>query len=351
MGAVTITLAMDGPAAFDVFVEELTSALAVRGIHFNAGPDGSLAEGGREIGRVKSWDPGKNIQLEWKAPDWKTEAKSGSVQVRFQPDTDGTRVIIEHLGWDRLFEDQGEAVGWFASEVAAPFLQAMAPSRFGDWITDRSARCPSGAKARNTYRDPVYHRPNFLAILNTLRLQRSDYLLEVGCGGGAFLKNALLSGCRAAAVDHSYEMVRLALDVNAEAVAAGRLIIHEAEAEQLPFADEVFTCAVMTGVFGFLPKPATTLAEICRVLAKEGRLVVFTSTKELRGTPAAPEPIASRLTFYEDDELKQLALQVGFASVHVERPNLKEYAQQSGVPKEALPLFSGREGQLLIATK
>jgi len=73
----------------------------------------------------------------------------------------------------------------------------------GDWITDRRARRPSGPKARVVYRDPLYHRPNLKAILNVLRLTPDDYLLEVGCGGGAFLADALKSGCKAAAVDHS----------------------------------------------------------------------------------------------------------------------------------------------------
>jgi ubiquinone/menaquinone biosynthesis C-methylase UbiE len=107
----------------------------------------------------------------------------------------------------------------------------------------------------------------------------------------------------------------------------------------------------MTGVFGFLPNPVTALSEIHRVLKPGGRLVAFMGSKELRGTPAAPEPIASRLSFYEDSELEQLARQAGFRTVRVERPDLKDYASQSGVPSEAIPLFSGRSGQLLIAQK
>jgi SAM-dependent methyltransferase len=113
----------------------------------------------------------------------------------------------------------------------------------------------------------------------------------------------------------------------------------------------MFTCAVMTGVFGFLSDPVAALSEIHRVLAKDGRLVVFTSSKELRGTPAAPEPIASRLRFYEDYELEQLAQKAGFTSIRVECPDLEEFARQSGVPAEDLPLFARRNGQFLIALK
>ena len=351
MGAsVTCVVSTSPEEAFDLFVEELTSALSANQVRFNPGSTGSLIEDEVEVARVVKWEPGRSILLEWKAPYWRNAAKASNVCIRFDREESGTRITLENPSWENLFDDtRGDMMGWFAGEVAGPFLQAMSPGRFGDWITDRAARRPSGAKARDTYRNPIYHRPNFLAILNTLRLKPDDYLVEIGCGGGAFLKDALASGCRAAAIDHSHEMVELAKNVNHDAIAAGRLIIHEAEADSLPFRNATFTCAVMTGVFGFLSDPVTVLTEINRVLTSGGRFVLFTSTKELKGTPAAPEPIASRLKFYEDDELKQLALRSGFTRVRVERPSFIEYAKRSGVPEEALALFSGREGQLLIA--
>ena len=346
-----ISLRMESSAAFVTFVEELTSALAARGIRFEPGTNGRMMECGQEIARVVSWRPGYSIILEWLAPEW---SKSGAtkVEVRFEPDKEGTRITLDHAEWGNLFDDRGgELAGWFASEVAAPLLQDVAPSRFGDWITDRRARRPSGANARATYRNPVYHRPNFLAILNILQLGPADYLIEVGCGGGAFLRDALQSGCKAAAVDHSPEMVTLAGEVNLQAMAEDRLVIREAEADMLPYPDEMFTCAVMTGVFSFLPNPLAALCEMHRVLKKDGRLVVYMGSKELRGTPAAPEPIASRLRFYEDHELEELSREAGFNTVRVERPNLEEFARQANVPPQDIHLFSGRASQLLIARK
>jgi SAM-dependent methyltransferase len=353
MGAsATITLQTEPAIAFDTFVEELRSALVVRGIQFETGPDGRIVEGGREIASVLSWQPGRKIVFDWHQLEWKKEVAPTLVEFRFEPNGDETRLILTYDRWEYLFDDRGsELVGWFAGQVAAPLLQAMTPVRFEDWITDRAARRPSGHKARATYRDPLYHRPNFLAILDILHLRPSDYLLEVGCGGGAFLKDALRHNCRAAAIDHSREMVHLARDVNHEAMREGRLVIVEAEVDWLPYSDSMFTCAVMTGVFSFLQNPVAALREIYRVLTKGGRLVVFTGSKELRGTPAAPEPIASRLNFYEDDELWGLAREAGFNTVRVERPNLESFARQAGVPLEHQHLFSQRSGQFLIAQK
>ncbi len=348
----SVDLRLDPSSAFEAFVEELSTALSRLGMQFQPGADGRVMKGVVEVGRVVRWKPPEEIVLEWHAADWQT-AEVTSLELRFEAFEDGTRVTLEHPGWGNLVGDPGnELAGWFASEVAAPFLIAMGPSRLGDWITDRRARRPSGPQGRATYRDPIYHRPNFKAILAVLGLGPDDYLLEVGCGGGAFLQDALRSGCKAAAIDHSSDMVKVAREVNHEAIQQNRLEIREGDAGSLPFPDGIFTCAVMTGVFGFISNPLEVLSEIRRVLAPGGRLVLFTGSKELRGTPAAPEPIASRLYFYEDHELEELARKAGLGEAHFERPDFEPLARDAGIPEEALGLFKGGGGgQLLIARK
>jgi len=336
--------------AFSVLVEELAAGLARRGIRFEPGEQGRVTEGEAEVGRVVAWTPGELVALEWRPADWRPD-EATRMELRFEPGDGGTRVTLEHSGWERLIEDPGELAGWFAAEVVAPLLEAAAPRRLGDWVTDRGARRPSGAQARSTYGDPVYHYPNFRVILAELALTADDVLLEVGCGGGALLRDALASGCRAAAVDHSPDMVRLARETNREAVAAGRLEVREASADRLPFADETFTCAAMTAVLGFLPDPVAALAEIRRVLHPGGRLVVLGSDPEVKGTMAAPEPFASRLRFYDDDELARLGRDAGYASVRAVRRSLEPFAREAGVPEAHLELFAGEGPRFLLARK
>ena len=347
----SIDLKLDPPSAFDALVRELSTALAELGMQLEAGTHGGILDGATQVGRVTRWQPHERIVLEWHGADWRP-LEVTTVEMRFEPIEGGTRVTLEHPEWSRVLGDQGdELAGWFAGQVAAPLLRAMAPTHLGDWITDRGARRPSGPQARTFYRDPLYHRPNFKVILKVLGLRDDDYLLEVGCGGGAFLEEALRSGCKGAAIDHSPDMVRLAREVNREAINQSRLEIREGEADALPYPDGIFTCAVMTGVFGFISNPLKALSEIRRVLAGGGRLVLFTGSKELRGTPAAPEPAASRLHFYEDQELEELARKAGFAEAVVERPDFEQPAREVGIPGEFLELFKGRMGQLLLARK
>jgi Activator of Hsp90 ATPase homolog 1-like protein len=176
---VSIDVTLDALAAFDVFSEELTAALVSIGIRFDSGMNGRLSEADLEVGRVVSWKPGEQILLRWCQADWEPDEVT-EVELRMEPTSGGTRVVLEHRQWGRLFNSSDELMGWFASQVAAPLLRTMSPEALGDWLTDRRTRRPSGAQARAFYRDPLYHYPNFKVILAELALAPGDCLIEIG---------------------------------------------------------------------------------------------------------------------------------------------------------------------------
>jgi SAM-dependent methyltransferase len=183
---------------------------------------------------------------------------------------------------------------------------------FDDWLTDRVARRPEGARARSVYGAEDVHDFARRAILGALALRARDRLLEVGCGGGLLLRDALRTGASVTGIDHSEDMVALAREQ-----APGAEVVL-AEAASLPFAADMFTAVAMSVVFFFLDGPVAVLRECRRVLRPQGRLAVYTTGPELRGTPAAPEPIASRGHFYADDELAALARTADFDDVVVD---------------------------------
>lgn len=182
---------------------------------------------------------------------------------------------------------------------------------FEDWLTDRVARRPSGARAREVYGADDVHDFARRAILDVLDLGPNDRLLEIGCGGGLLLREAVATGAAAVGLDHSDEMVRL---VGERAPGAQTVL---GTAERLPFADGVFTAVAMSIVLLFLPEPVVVLRGCRRVLAPAGRLAIYTTSGELRGTPAVPEPLASRSHFYDEEALAGLARSSGFTDVVV----------------------------------
>ena len=183
---------------------------------------------------------------------------------------------------------------------------------FEDWLTDRVARRPSGSRARRVYGAEDVHDFARRAILGALALKPGDHLLEIGCGGGLLLRDAIACGARATGLDHSEDMVELA---RTRAPAAEVVL---GDAESLPFADGSFTAVAMSIVFFFFANPHAVLRESRRVLRADGRLAIYTTGPELRGTPAAPEPLASRGHFYRDEELAGLGRSEGFREVLVQ---------------------------------
>lgn len=341
----------DPATTFDAVIAELGDGLARLGIRSDFAPDGQLTSEGKVVGSVHEWVPGERVEITWHPTPWASGAPA-LISIRFEPVPDGTLVVWDLEGWAERLDGEGpELAEWTASAILPEVFRSLTPQGFGDWLTNQRARRPSGARALRTYGDPTFHWPNFLLILDRLALRPEDRLLEVGCGGGAFLHRALESGCAAVAVDHSPAMVRLARQTNDEALRSGRLTVLQGEADALPVEEGGFTCAVMTGVFNFLDDPVSALRELNRALRPGGRLLVFGSNGALRGTPAAPEPLASRLHFCEPEEARALAEKAGLADVRVESPDLEPWARRAGLPKEAMDLFKGGKGAWLLLAR
>lgn len=208
-----------------------------------------------------------------------------------------------------------EAFGLGAEDLAAWQAAGLSDDAFVGWLTDRVARRPSGSRAREVYGAEDVHDFARRAILDALELNPADHLLELGCGGGLLLRDALRTGARATGLDHSQDMVDLA-----RVRAPGARVVL-GEADRLPFADDTFTAVAMAVVFFFLDDPVRVLQECRRVLCPAGRLAVYTTGPELRGTPAAPEPLASLGHFYTLQQLTGLADRAGLRDVAVSADN------------------------------
>jgi ubiquinone/menaquinone biosynthesis C-methylase UbiE len=194
--------------------------------------------------------------------------------------------------------------------------------RLRDWridrMTNRVARRPSGRRARTVYGADDVHSFAWEPVLGALQLTPDDLLLDVGCGGGVFLRRALQTGCRAVGLDHSRDMVRLARQTT-----HGDARVVHGSAERLPFEGGEFTAISCLVAFFFFPDPVAVLREFRRVLDPgRGRVAVFTTPPEMKGTPAAPYPLATRGHFYEDMELEGLAPAAGFTVARVTRTEI-----------------------------
>ena len=115
---VTTWVGVDPATAFEVFTTEV-DAWWRRGKRFRTGGERSVLRfdpgaGGRlvevldgpggeehEIGRVRVWEPGARLVVDWRNRNFEP-GQVTEVEVLFEADGDGTRVTLEHRGWDSL---------------------------------------------------------------------------------------------------------------------------------------------------------------------------------------------------------------------------------------------------------
>jgi uncharacterized protein YndB with AHSA1/START domain len=86
-------LTFGGDRAHQIFIEP-----RVGGRFFERFRDGEEFA----VGKVTAWDPPGRVVFTWQPPDWGGPTE---VEVRFAAEGDGTRVRLEHRGW----ESAGEA--------------------------------------------------------------------------------------------------------------------------------------------------------------------------------------------------------------------------------------------------
>ena len=149
--------------------------------------------------------------------------------------------------------------------------------------------------------------------LSCLGLERDDWVLEIGFGGGGLLRSLLLgTKGEVFAADVSDALIARARDRFARDVRRGRLHLLRASAEALPLPPETVTRAVSVNSLYFWPDPAAALAELARVVKPGGRLaIVFEPAAELRKWPG--HRFGFRL--FEPSEVKSLMEAAGFADI------------------------------------
>jgi len=141
----------------------------------------------------------------------------------------------------------------------------------------RQGRRPSGLLGRLVARImSVETAPENARALELLDIRPWDHLLEVGCGHGRTLVEAVrrAEGVRATGVDFSDVMLDAARRRNSELVETRRVVLERADSARLPYRNSLFTRALSVHTVYFWERPEAHLGEILRVLAPGGRFVL-----------------------------------------------------------------------------
>jgi len=154
-------------------------------------------------------------------------------------------------------------------------------------------------------------------VLDALKLQPTDRILEVGFGHGRTIERAaaIVTDGFVAGIDVSETMVRMATRRCRRFIELGRVQLEVGDSSGLPFPAHHFDKAYAVHTIYFWADPVAHLREIHRVLKPGGTLAIGLRPKAAaNGADDFPDSI---YTFYETGRVRELLAESGFANLSV----------------------------------
>lgn len=147
----------------------------------------------------------------------------------------------------------------------------------------RQSGLPSGLVGRIFGRamEGATQAANDVAV-EALDLREPRTILEIGFGQGRTVARLAADGHTVYGVDPSATMVRQAAARNRAACRAGRVTLHIGDGITMPFPDASVDSAITVHTLYFMADPATTIADIARVLRPAGTFVVACRTSDTK---------------------------------------------------------------------
>jgi ubiquinone/menaquinone biosynthesis C-methylase UbiE len=105
------------------------------------------------------------------------------------------------------------------------------------------------------------------AIFKVIDIEEADRIIEIGCGAGNVIEKS--SGCKLFGADISSSVLKKARQRLNE-----RVHLFQADAQNLPCKDQVFTHIICSEVLEHVLDPSAAISEMARVLRSEGKVVI-----------------------------------------------------------------------------
>jgi ubiquinone/menaquinone biosynthesis C-methylase UbiE len=162
------------------------------------------------------------------------------------------------------------------------------------------------------------HRGFYKNTARILNLKNDDKYLEIGFGSGLFVKKYASHVSHIAGLDCSEDMVKLASSINRDLIESGKAEFIQGDVSNLPWKDNEFSVVVGIETFFFWSEPETSLKEIFRVLAPEGRLVLEMAYNKDDGRDHTKQIEKYNLKLYSGEEMRILLKESGFSDISID---------------------------------
>jgi arsenite methyltransferase len=151
--------------------------------------------------------------------------------------------------------------------------------------------------------------------ITQLDVQPGSRVLDLGFGGGLTFAPLWERGATVVGIDRAEDMVAAARARHPDEVAAGRLELHQGDVGRLPLADGSVDRVLTVNTVYFWPDVGGAFAEVRRVLAPGGRLVVA-----IRDMKVMDQLDPAVFSLRSPEQLAAALRDAGFAGAEVETP-------------------------------
>ncbi len=156
--------------------------------------------------------------------------------------------------------------------------------------------------------------------ISHLSVNKTDKVLDIGCGGGANIA-ILLQMCHEGIVkgiDHSELSVEKTIKVNRAAIDAGRCEVIQGNASALPYEPESFDLVTAFETIYFWPEIENAFKGIYAVLKAGGQFMIGNEVDGEQARAEKWQKIIKGMRVYSTTEIKELLEKAGFRNIVVD---------------------------------
>ena len=145
-----------------------------------------------------------------------------------------------------------------------------------------------------------------------LNIDEAYTVLDLGCGGGRNIEYFLTKANKVYGLDHSETSVKMASEINKEAIKSGKCKILVGDAKSLPLKDESMDIITAFETIYFWSDIEECFKEIYRVLKKDGKFLICNEVSSMKRRDVRKLSRVINLKVYTPKDLTKMLRDVGF---------------------------------------
>lgn len=145
-----------------------------------------------------------------------------------------------------------------------------------------------------------------------LEIKKEYTVLDLGCGGGRNIEYFLTKANKVYGIDHSETSVKMAREINKEAIESGRCQISVGDVRSLPFENESIDIITAFETIYFWDDIEECFKEIYRLLKNGGQFLICNEVSSMDRRDVRILAHKIEMQVYTPDDLTKMLTNIGF---------------------------------------